>query len=184
VLGITALRVLGLEQMKMLAYSRIADDGASWYGVLEVSNVNDARGLLSMGPLVAAVLYPAFNKAREKARKTSSVSNLRQLALATIMYSQDHNEILPPLKTPEDIKRILELDDKICSQPSSKLPYLPNPNIAARALGVFNDADTVILFYEQTPYADGGRCVAFLDGHVAYVTAKDWGAMKAKAGIR
>jgi len=101
-----------------------------------------------------------------------------------MMYCQDHDEILPPLKTPEDIKRVLELDDKICRQPSSKLPYLPNPNVAAKALGNFNNAENVILFYEQTPYTDGGRWVAFLDGHVSYVAAKDWLAMKAKAGIK
>ncbi|MEO7718048.1 MAG: DUF1559 domain-containing protein [Capsulimonas sp.] len=54
--------------------------------------------------ILAAILFPAFAKAREKARQTACSSNEKQLALGVLMYAQDHDEYLPPveLKTPDD----------------------------------------------------------------------------------
>jgi prepilin-type N-terminal cleavage/methylation domain-containing protein/prepilin-type processing-associated H-X9-DG protein len=42
--------------------------------------------------ILAAILFPVFSRAREKARQTSCASNCRQLALAADMYAQDHEE--------------------------------------------------------------------------------------------
>jgi len=40
--------------------------------------------------ILAAILFPVFARAREKARMASCQSNLKQLALATLMYAQDY----------------------------------------------------------------------------------------------
>jgi prepilin-type N-terminal cleavage/methylation domain-containing protein/prepilin-type processing-associated H-X9-DG protein len=45
--------------------------------------------------LLAAILFPVFSRARENARRSSCQSNLRQLGLALIQYSQDYDEYLP-----------------------------------------------------------------------------------------
>lgn len=42
--------------------------------------------------ILAAILFPAFARAREKARQASCASNLKQLALAHLMYAQDYDE--------------------------------------------------------------------------------------------
>src|SRR5579883_1077278 len=42
--------------------------------------------------ILAAILFPVFAQAREKARQTSCLSNMKQLALANIMYVQDYDE--------------------------------------------------------------------------------------------
>jgi len=42
--------------------------------------------------ILAAILFPVFAKAREKARQASCTSNLKQLALANLMYAQDYDE--------------------------------------------------------------------------------------------
>jgi prepilin-type N-terminal cleavage/methylation domain-containing protein/prepilin-type processing-associated H-X9-DG protein len=42
--------------------------------------------------ILAAILFPVFAKAREKARQTSCSSNLKQLQLGIIMYVQDYDE--------------------------------------------------------------------------------------------
>jgi prepilin-type N-terminal cleavage/methylation domain-containing protein/prepilin-type processing-associated H-X9-DG protein len=39
--------------------------------------------------ILAAILFPVFAKAREKARQTSCLSNLKQLTLGILMYAQD-----------------------------------------------------------------------------------------------
>lgn len=46
--------------------------------------------------LLAAILFPVFGRAREKARQATCQSNLKQLAMAVAMYIQDHDEVLPP----------------------------------------------------------------------------------------
>ncbi|MGI5818218.1 MAG: prepilin-type N-terminal cleavage/methylation domain-containing protein [Armatimonadota bacterium] len=45
--------------------------------------------------ILAAILFPVFARAREKARQSSCLSNVRQLGLATLMYAGDHDEVLP-----------------------------------------------------------------------------------------
>src|SRR4028119_969674 len=42
--------------------------------------------------ILAAILFPAFAQAREKARQASCVSNLKQIANAYLMYAQDYDE--------------------------------------------------------------------------------------------
>jgi prepilin-type N-terminal cleavage/methylation domain-containing protein/prepilin-type processing-associated H-X9-DG protein len=46
--------------------------------------------------ILASILFPVFAQAREKARQASCASNLRQIALAGLMYAQDYDETLPP----------------------------------------------------------------------------------------
>jgi prepilin-type N-terminal cleavage/methylation domain-containing protein/prepilin-type processing-associated H-X9-DG protein len=45
--------------------------------------------------ILAAILFPVFARAREKARQTSCLSNLKQIQLAALMYVQDYDEMLP-----------------------------------------------------------------------------------------
>jgi prepilin-type N-terminal cleavage/methylation domain-containing protein/prepilin-type processing-associated H-X9-DG protein len=46
--------------------------------------------------ILAAILFPVFAKAREKARTSSCQSNLKQCSIAISMYEQDFDEILMP----------------------------------------------------------------------------------------
>lgn len=45
--------------------------------------------------ILAAILFPVFAKAREKARQTSCLSNVKQLMTGVMMYTQDYDEVLP-----------------------------------------------------------------------------------------
>jgi|LSQX01.3.fsa_nt_gb prepilin-type N-terminal cleavage/methylation domain-containing protein/prepilin-type processing-associated H-X9-DG protein len=45
--------------------------------------------------ILAAILFPVFARAREKARQTSCLSNLKQISLAVIMYTQDYDDRMP-----------------------------------------------------------------------------------------
>jgi len=46
--------------------------------------------------ILAAILFPVFARAREKARMTSCASNLKQIGLGFMMYVQDYDEMTPP----------------------------------------------------------------------------------------
>jgi prepilin-type N-terminal cleavage/methylation domain-containing protein/prepilin-type processing-associated H-X9-DG protein len=45
--------------------------------------------------ILAAILFPVFAQAREKARQTSCLSNQKQIGLGIMMYSQDYDELFP-----------------------------------------------------------------------------------------
>ena len=42
--------------------------------------------------ILAAILFPVFAKAREKARQSSCLSNVKQMVLAGLQYAQDYDE--------------------------------------------------------------------------------------------
>ena len=45
--------------------------------------------------ILAAILFPVFARARENARRTSCSSNLKQMGLAMLQYTQDYDEKYP-----------------------------------------------------------------------------------------
>ena len=45
--------------------------------------------------ILAAILFPVFAQAREKARAAACLSNMKQLALGLQMYAQDYDEVFP-----------------------------------------------------------------------------------------
>jgi len=54
--------------------------------------------------ILAAILFPVFAKAREKARQSSCASNLKQIGLGYVQYRQDYDETSPlswPVTGPE-----------------------------------------------------------------------------------
>src|ERR687895_617837 len=53
--------------------------------------------------ILAAILFPVFAQARDKARQAGCLSNQKQLGLAWLMYSQDYDETSP---NPQFIGRI------------------------------------------------------------------------------
>ncbi len=51
--------------------------------------------VISILTLLAAILFPVFAQAREKARQANCISNLRQIAAGMLIYSDDHDGMLP-----------------------------------------------------------------------------------------
>ena len=49
--------------------------------------------------ILAAILFPVFAQAREKARQTSCLSNFKQVNIGLMMYVQDYDEVLIPANT-------------------------------------------------------------------------------------
>jgi prepilin-type N-terminal cleavage/methylation domain-containing protein/prepilin-type processing-associated H-X9-DG protein len=51
--------------------------------------------------ILAAILFPVFAQAREKARQSQCISNEKQLGLAVIQYVQDNNQTYPTANWPD-----------------------------------------------------------------------------------
>lgn len=72
--------------------------------------------------ILAAILFPVFAKAREKARQTSCLSNEKQLALSILQYAQDYDELMPASTDGIPIRYLTNM-------PHLLAPYLKNDQI-------------------------------------------------------
>src|ERR1700716_4263053 len=57
--------------------------------------------------ILAAILFPVFAQAREKARQSTCLSNLKQIGLAIMTYAQDYDETLVMANYPDGPNNIL-----------------------------------------------------------------------------
>jgi len=114
-----------------------------------------------------------------KAEQTQSINNLRQLAVATMIYVQDNNEVMPPMDTIAHWIDALKMDMRVTVQPGTKEPYQPNITLSKKKLGDLAKPAEIVLCYEQHPWPDGMRGVAFCDGHVTLVNAQTWQQLQA-----
>ncbi len=72
--------------------------------------------------ILAAILFPVFAQAREKARQTTCLSNLKQIGLAAAQYSQDYDEMATPAEMRPN-------DDEPITWAQILTPYTKNAQI-------------------------------------------------------
>ena len=77
--------------------------------------------------ILAAILFPVFQKVRENARRTACMSNCRQIGLGLMMYAQDSDERYVPLFS--------SLFGGVISGPQQYWPQLVSPYIQSAANG-------------------------------------------------
>ena len=131
--------------------------------------------------ILAAILFPVFARAREKARQSTCSSNQRQIAASIQMYVQDHDETLP---TAAALWPSLNVDSGIlvCPTQGKSMPngYGYFTQVAGLALGQVNDPASKPLTMDSTASdnlvvtpADiaqrhtNQQIMSYLDGHVA-----------------
>jgi prepilin-type N-terminal cleavage/methylation domain-containing protein len=80
--------------------------------------------------ILAAILFPVFAQAREAARQTSCLSNTKQFAVATIMYVQDYDEMMPQSVYSMDAAILLPgSGNRVFTVYDAVLPYMKNTEI-------------------------------------------------------
>jgi prepilin-type N-terminal cleavage/methylation domain-containing protein/prepilin-type processing-associated H-X9-DG protein len=76
--------------MLLLIYSPILNRARRGFTLIEILVV------IAIIALLAAILFPVFARARENARRASCQSNLKQIGIAYMQYTQDYDERLIP----------------------------------------------------------------------------------------
>ncbi len=94
--------------------------------------------------ILAAILFPVFSKAREKARQTQCTSNLRQITTGIQMNSQDNDETFPVTSA---WAKLFTADNKVlkCPNESRTTGYIYNSDLSGKPLGaITNPVDTMV----------------------------------------
>lgn len=91
--------------------------------------------------ILAAILFPVFAQAREKARQTTCLSNLKQIGLACTQYVQDYDEAWVPFDTPVAFVPYYDLLD----------PYIKDAPGAKKSGGVWNCPSDAAATYTTGP---------------------------------
>ena len=142
--------------------------------------------------ILAAILFPVFAKAQEKAHQTNCMNNQRQIATAILIYVQDHDEEFPNLG---DVWSQINFPPKSLNCKSAKknlrISYAYNGMLAdanglGKALGeigneqeIFmvadgNASNNIAYFLEDLDERHTGKLIAaFADGHVQLVDATE-----------
>ncbi len=76
--------------------------------------------------ILAAILFPVFAQARERARAIVCISNENQLGLAMMMYTQDYDETYPPKRVAEIGGVYVWWTAKMTSWKDAIYPYIKN----------------------------------------------------------
>lgn len=86
--------------------------------------------------ILAAILFPVFAQAREKARTVQCTSNCRQVSTALQMYAQDYDELLPGWPRPNATQPLFSQRDPVtrqqwtwCMIVPTMDPYLKNRQV-------------------------------------------------------
>ena len=143
--------------------------------------------------ILAAILFPVFARAREKARQTSCLNNVRQLTTAALMYVQDYDEMFFhryfPAVSSITVGRVNWIDN---SGNSLLGPYIKNTHIAkcpsdpglaygyayngalsySVSLGKIQSPADILIFVDDTW---GGR-IAYLPSSGGAPNLPNWGA--------
>lgn len=180
--GLTALPgiVLGILGIRQVSRSqgRLTGQGLAIAGIAA-----SVSSFLLLG-LTAAILFPVFATARQKARTAACQSNLKEIALAMSMYAQDHHDRLPmkdnwcdaliPYTKNEELFRCPSLPDQRCG-------YAYNAELSKVSVSSIKSPAQTVSFFDakggwnlaggaqlQDRRHQDGINLAFTDGHVKW----------------
>jgi prepilin-type processing-associated H-X9-DG protein len=151
--------------------------------------------LLNTSALTASILLPSLHSARQRAKQTVSMTRLRGVAVAIQIYHNEHN-VVPP--NPGAL-----VEGGYCGVDQFESPFGSGELTYKRGTGVVGQPDYIlvplppldkldnwknmVLAYEKPEnYGKRGTAVAFADGHVEWLTMKDFKAAmkKTQAAIK
>lgn len=138
---------------------------------------------------VLSQLMPRLIRGRENARRASCQTNLKQVALATLMYAQDYDEKYPPARKWNDAIQPYAESEQIYHCPSvtgSKYGYAMNWRFSGKSLATVKSPAETITHYDsktlkRNAVGGGGKDIAFrhldganyafADGHIKWMPA-------------
>ena len=101
-------------------------------------------------------LLDMMEKSKEKAQGSAASSNMKQIALAVMMYAQDYDQVLPPMADAEKFRKVILpyiKNHAVFTSPATGKPFRPNPRLSGRKLASLGNASSVVILYSGRPGA-------------------------------
>lgn len=129
--------------------------------------------------ILASVLSPIAGRAHSSAQSATCESNVKQISLGLIQYTQDYDEVLPPSAAAyKDVLAPYVKDEAVYHCPADEgeeVTYSLNANLQGVPLANLAHPEAVVAVYEGKDQKldfrhDGKAVVGFADGRVKTVT--------------
>lgn len=178
------LGIIGLSSIKKSA-GQLKGEGLAITGIAA-----SAVGIVLVPTMsiLMAIMMPALSSARHQARTAATMNNAKQLCLAMIMYSDEHDGRFPPADNwPDALAPYLGHDEKILRSlfdPKAGRAWAMNAYLRGRQQSDIEQPHRVVLIFEaeygsppsggqellpEEPRGNRGYVIGFLDGHVEIV---------------
>jgi len=158
-----------------------------WYFAVEGNALKKRESIITaiILAIILAIGWYFFRSARHSALAATSLSNLKMISLAILMYENDNDGIVPDLSTAEKMKQKLmpnyiNHEGTFINELNNK-PFVFNSNVAGVKLEDIEDPSQVVLVYEDRAVYQHQRAVGFLDGHAKRIDESDWPAIMQKS---
>jgi hypothetical protein len=126
----------------------------------------DKAGAAGVG---LAIAMPALGKARQQARRTVSMSNLKQIGVAIQLYAADHNDAYPP-----DLNALNRyVPQKVLESPFKDKNFKGPSYIYIPDQSKKSSPDNVVA-YENPAFDGQSMLVLHVDGHVQFMNKRDF----------
>ncbi len=184
---IAAMLIERAVWLSIVAVLLVLSAGGLGMAALVVSLVQREGGLAVVLSLVAlvlpgivlmAVLFPVFARAREAGRRSMCQSNLKEVGMAMLMYTQDYDQTYPPANLWCDLTRpyVQKPDTFRCpSARSLRSGYAMNSALSASSINDIDEPnDTVLLFDADRGWNAAGGKDLLVNRHLSganYATA-------------
>lgn len=134
--------------------------------IVTLSGITVLTALVA-GPLLAR--NATATRQLDQSKDTACTSNMKQVATGLLMYIQDYDEKLPPMKSMAKLQPLLMpyiRNKSVFVCPATGKPYKPNASIGGKKLAAIKLPAMTTAFSDAKPHPDGMMFTAFVDGHV------------------
>lgn len=127
-------------------------------------------------PIAGAILFPVFSQARLAAQKTITITHLKSIGTAVLIYATDNDDHLPPVMTSAleagpFIGKYINLGpkgetlDQVLKSKNTRSDVLRgNPVLAGQPAFGLEQPQLTLMFFDSMDWPGGKRCVAMADG--------------------
>ena len=124
--------------------------------------------------LLIVLCLPFGGNTRESAKRTATLSFLKEIGVALPIYVEDHDDRLPlDMSSSSGVRNYLtpyvKRENPFRSLNPNSPEFLGNGSLASRVFMKVGKPESNLVFFDSAPWPDPKRAVSFLDSHAKFL---------------